>query len=421
MSKSKFWEFKNVIDGISADLYIYNEISSWDDEDITSAQSFKKDLDSIGNVQNVNLYINSPGGSVADGLCIASMIKRHPAKFTGVVDGMACSIASVIVDSCDVVKMYTSTMQMIHNASVGGFFYGNSKDFKKQAEDLDKITSSLRQTYLNKAGDKLNEEKLIELMDAESWLSAKECYELGLCDEIIENNKMVAKLDVKFINEYKNIPQELLKQDKEVKTMDEEIKDENIKEVEAEVQETIDENLETVEEIVEEAIDVVDDNSQEETISEEVVESTEDDNSEDKVSQLENEKNELANKLNEANQSILALNDKIEELQKVADLYNSEQQEKNKIAEDKLLNEKKDYYRNKFEKLGAKEKYESEEIQNLVNNCIKDKDSLLKLNQMVVDMISLDNKVVQKDIIEPVSKIENLIPEADGAEKYGFR
>lgn len=421
MEQHKFWEFKNIINGLSADLYIYNEISSWDDEEVTSAQSFKRDLDNIGNVQTVNLYVNSCGGSVSDGLCIASMIKRHPAKFIGNIDGMACSIASVIVDSCDYVKMGKSTMQMIHNASVGGFIFGNAQYFRKQAEDLDRITASLRQTYLDKAGDKLNEQKLIELMDAESWLSAKECYDLGLCDEIIESNKMVARLDTKFINEYKNIPQELLNQDKEVKAMDKEIKDENIEEVKPEIEELINEESETIEETTDEINDTVEDNSQEDN-SDEVIENKPLDESEiSDESQSEDEKDELLDKLNKANQTIININEQIEKLQKIADLYNQEQEQKNKIEEGRLLNEKKEYYKNKFENLGAKEKYESDEIQNLVNNCVKDKDSLLKLNQMVVDMISLDNKVVKKDIVEQVSKIENLIPEADGAEKYGFR
>lgn len=61
--KNKFWEFKNIVNGVSADLYIYNEISSWDDEDVTSAKAFKEELDSIGTVNNVNLYINSVGGN----------------------------------------------------------------------------------------------------------------------------------------------------------------------------------------------------------------------------------------------------------------------------------------------------------------------------------------------------------------------
>ena len=113
MAKNKFWEFKNIVNGFSADLYIYNEISSWDDEDVTSASSFKQELDNVGDVKNINLYVNSPGGSVGDGLTIASLIARNPAYVTAYVDGMACSIASVIVCSADKVVMGKSSLLMI--------------------------------------------------------------------------------------------------------------------------------------------------------------------------------------------------------------------------------------------------------------------------------------------------------------------
>ena len=64
MAKNKFWEFKNIVGNDSADLYIYNEISSWDDEDVTSAQSFKEELDSIGDVSTINLYISFTSPSI---------------------------------------------------------------------------------------------------------------------------------------------------------------------------------------------------------------------------------------------------------------------------------------------------------------------------------------------------------------------
>ena len=406
MAKNKFWEFKNVVNGFSADLYIYNEISSWDDEDVTSASSFKQELDTIGDVKNINLYVNSPGGSVGDGLTIASLIARNPAYVTAYVDGMACSIASVIVCSADKVVMGKSSLLMIHNALSGGFMFDNAKGFRKLADDLDKVTASLRQMYLSKAKDKLTEDKLIELMDSESWLGAKESMELGLCDEILDTNKMVAKLPMKFINKYINVPKELLNQDKEGKELEDEVKVEETVVVEDVVtEEVIVNEVETVEEVVvaEEII---------EEVIEPVVEA--EDTSEIRIVNLEN-------KLNESNQKIIDLTDKIIELQPIVDKYNQEIEAKAKVENEVKLTEKKDYYKNKFEQLGAKAKFESEEIQTLVSNCIEDEGSLLKLNAIVVDMVSIDNKFLTKDRIETVSKIENLIPDADSASKYGFK
>lgn len=409
MAKNKFWEFKNVVDGFSADLYIYNEISSWDDEDVTSASSFKQELDSIDGVKNINLYVNSPGGSVGDGLTIASLIARNPAYITAYVDGMACSIASVIVCSADKVVMGKSSLLMIHNALSGGFMYDNAKGFRKLADDLDKVTASLRQMYLSKAKDKLTEDRLIELMDSESWLGAKESMELGLCDEILDTNKMVAKLPMKFINKYINIPKELLNQDKEEKELKNKVEEVVVAEENVEVEdvvadEAIVDNVETVEE------EVIEETVKDETDA--VVEA--EDSSEARIVNLEN-------KLNESNQKIIDLTDKIIELQPIVDKYNKEVEEKTKIENEIKLNEKRDYYKNKFEQLGAKAKFESEEVQTLLSNCIEDEDSLLKLNTIIVDMISVDNKFVTKDRVETVSKIENLIPEVDGASKYGFK
>ena len=71
------------------------------------------------------------------------------------------------------------------------------------------MDSSIRQSYLDKSNGKIDEETLIDLMNKESWLSADECLEYGLCDEVVEANKMVAKLDPKLFKNYKNVPENL--------------------------------------------------------------------------------------------------------------------------------------------------------------------------------------------------------------------
>ena len=390
MAKNKFWEFKNIIDGTSADLYIYNEISSWEDESVTSAQSFKDELDSIGNVSTINLYINSPGGSVADGLAIASMLKRNKAEVVAQVDGLACSIASVIACSADKVVMGKNCMMMIHNALSGGFFFDNAKGFRKLADDLDKISESLRATYIEKSNGKLEEEKLIELMDNETWLTAKECFELGLCDEIVESNKMVASISNKYASFFNNVPTDIEVAKDEVEITDEEV------------------SGDITEEVVEEPKD-------------EVEELAEVEENVDELENLKQENEDLKNKLNLANESIINLTEKISDLQILADKYNQIIEEEKSAREQEELNNKVEYFKNKFEMLGAMEKFNSKEVQALLVNCIKDKDSLLALNQMLVELVNLDNKKVNKKI-EKVSKLENLISGFDEIkDKYGFK
>lgn len=417
---NKFWEIKNFIQNESADIYIYNEISSWEGEEVTSAQSFRKDLEALGNVKKINVMINSPGGSVGDGLTIASLLQRHTAYVTAYVDGMACSIASVIACAADKLVMGRSSLLMVHNALT--FTYGNAKDLRKQADDLDAVTASLRQMYLMKAGDKLTEKKIKELMDNESWLSAKECIELGLCDEILETNKMVAKLPSKFKGMYNNIPKELLKQMNEVNEMD------KVENKETEVVETVEATEEVVEEKTEETVEPVAEKT--ETTEETAPETKEEvvDEKESKIEELEktiedlkNEKIELETKLNEANEKVISLNDKVAELQPIVDKYNEKMAKEEEEKNAQLVNEKREYYKNKFEQLGARSKFESEEVQNLINNCIKDDKSMSKLNLMIVDLISVENTKL-KAKTEKVADMDNLLViEEDITTKYGFR
>lgn len=196
----RIWELKQQVDSQDTlDMYIYGYIEGdyydwWNDEVVeseTSANHFKNELAKYPNVKQINLYVNSYGGYVYEAMAIRNQLKRHSANVTGYVDGFAASAAAFILTACDNVKMYSNTMQMIHNAIGGG--YGNSAELRKVADDLDKIMEGNRQAFLEKSNGKLTEEKLIELLDAESWLTANDCLEYGLCDEIIAEEKDMAE------------------------------------------------------------------------------------------------------------------------------------------------------------------------------------------------------------------------------------
>lgn len=166
----KYFEFKN-INNDAADLYLYGEITSfkWQDTDV-SAMDFKNELDSIGN-RALNIYINSPGGSVMEGMAICSMLKRHKGETNAYVDGMAASIASVIALSCDNVYIPKNAYLMIHNAWAGGIA-GNSEELRAIADTLDKISEGIVEVYKSKS--KVEEKIIKELMDKESWLTGND-------------------------------------------------------------------------------------------------------------------------------------------------------------------------------------------------------------------------------------------------------
>ena len=172
------------------ELSIYGDIEPdthdfWSDEIIpseTSARHFKEVLEAHPTVKEIHLFINSMGGSVVEGTAIYTLLKRHPAKVTVSIDAFACSMASGIAMAGDYITMSPAAVLMIHNPWT--IACGNSVQLHKAAEDLEVMGEAFRQMYLLKAGDKLSEKKLIELLDAESYLTAQQALDLGLCDEI---------------------------------------------------------------------------------------------------------------------------------------------------------------------------------------------------------------------------------------------
>lgn len=169
-------------------LMIYDRVEGdnydwWSGEKIkseTSARHFKEELDKYPNAEKINIFINSVGGSVLEGSAIYNLLKRHSAKKTVYIDGFACSIASVIAMAGDKIIMPKTAVMMIHNPWT--YAVGNAEELRKEADDLEKIGESMRQAYLMKAGDKLDEEKLIEMLNAETYLTAEECIKYGLAD-----------------------------------------------------------------------------------------------------------------------------------------------------------------------------------------------------------------------------------------------
>lgn len=109
--------------------------------------------------------------------------------------------------AADKVVMPKNAMMMIHNAWMVAM--GNSSELRKAADDLEQINKGNRQAYLMKAGDKLSEEQLIELLDAESWLTAEACIELGLADEYAEQDADLTGAAEKLQKMNLNIDQQL--------------------------------------------------------------------------------------------------------------------------------------------------------------------------------------------------------------------
>lgn len=198
-------------DGKSADIFIYGEITKWAWEEYgeVSSITFKNELDQLGEgIETINLYINSPGGSVFETMAMIAMLERHPADVISYIDGVGASCASVLPMISKKVIMYANSLLMIHNAWT--YASGNAEQLRKAADDIERINQSMIQFYLKRAGDKLDADTLKKLLDAETWLSAEEAMSYGLCDEVLETNNAAACIDEKWMKQYKNVPNALV-------------------------------------------------------------------------------------------------------------------------------------------------------------------------------------------------------------------
>ncbi len=179
--------------GKTGELYIFGQITDtkWYDDDNTPT-SIKQALEDMGDIDTLEIRVNSEGGSVFAGLAIIGVIdnfkSKKNCKTVSIVEGLAASMASVIACSADKVVMKENAFMMIHPAS--SFAWGNSEDLRRTADLLEKVDGQLRDIYMKRFND--SREKLNELVDAETWLTAKEAKGYGLCDEIQESVKLAA-------------------------------------------------------------------------------------------------------------------------------------------------------------------------------------------------------------------------------------
>lgn len=143
-----------------------------------TAKDFAAQISSVKGPLDV--HINSGGGSVADGIAIANAVRAHQGRKRTIVDGMAASIASIIMQAGDERVVEPGAMVMIHDAST--MAAGTAADFAKMADDLNKHSDNLAKQYADRAGG--TPEQWRSVMKAETWFSADEAVAAGLADRV---------------------------------------------------------------------------------------------------------------------------------------------------------------------------------------------------------------------------------------------
>ncbi|MED4586665.1 Clp protease ClpP [Brevibacillus choshinensis] len=203
--KSKFVEIKNQTDS-SADLYFYGDIVSnwwgaWDDTD-QYPEAIRDFLNGVSG-KNLNIYVNSGGGSVFAGMAIYNMLKRHQGHKTVYVDGVAASIASVIALAGDKVVIPSNAFLMIHKPWMEAL--GNAKTLREKADFLDNIEIGIMNAYADRLKDGVDIETIRQMVQDETWLNGLEASQY-FDIEVSQANEAVACVSDCF-KDYKRTPQ----------------------------------------------------------------------------------------------------------------------------------------------------------------------------------------------------------------------
>ena len=220
-----FKYFKNVT-STSADFYVYGAIVDEKEPDWWTGEVSKTDIDpndmkneldelQKNGVKDLNIYINSPGGSVFASSTIVSMLKRFRtnsgAKIHSYIDGLCASAATYLCMVADDINIYQNSIMMIHKPM--SFAWGNTNDFQKEIDTLNTIENEMMvPMYLSKSTK--NEEELKRLINDETWFSGNESdvlfignyFNVNYLDELKEVSACTSK---GLFKNYKHIPKEL--------------------------------------------------------------------------------------------------------------------------------------------------------------------------------------------------------------------
>lgn len=194
---------------------IYGAVVDTDDqrgtfEDVTPAQ-FRAFAQKLEEGEELTVQINSPGGSVYGGIAIANMIRQLSQdghRTTAFVEGLAASIASVIMCACDSVRMGESSLVMVHNC--WSVVQGDSKALRKEADTMDVINKAIISFYRSKFD--LPDETLRQMMDQETWFSGKEAKDFRFSCEVVPDEpgfSIAAKLKDMDFGGFKHVPKAL--------------------------------------------------------------------------------------------------------------------------------------------------------------------------------------------------------------------
>lgn len=188
--ETKFWNWSKTAED-EAELLLYGAVTSgvsWWSGKETMLTQFNRELEEIGDVNNITVRINSGGGEVFTAFAIYTRLRSHKASITVIIDGWAASAATIIAMAGDVVKIGKVGAFMIHNPKCSLWDTLEAKECRKVADQLDVIKNAVVEGYIAKTG--MDKEEISKLMDAETWYTGEEAVKYKFCDELLFEDQL---------------------------------------------------------------------------------------------------------------------------------------------------------------------------------------------------------------------------------------
>ena len=158
-------------------ILLYDEINNCSADMVCSKL---RAMDILG-TKPITLEINSPGGSVADGMSIINTIEHIKSPVTTIISGQACSMAALISICGDKRLIYANSYWMQHSSSdIVGDYINYIKDRVKFLAEFEHRTEKILKTRT-----KLTSNDLLKIRTGELWLNADQCLAKGVVDKII--------------------------------------------------------------------------------------------------------------------------------------------------------------------------------------------------------------------------------------------
>ena len=188
-----------------AEIFVFGEIGGfWGGID---AEEFSKEVRAL-DAKTINVRVNSPGGSVFDGIAIYNALAAHSANIVVHIEGIAASIASVIAMAGDEIRIGESANIMVHKP--WSFAIGDAMAMRKEADVLDKLEEGIVAIYAARTGK--GDDDIAPLVAAETWYRGQEAVDAGFADVMVPNKKKEKKagIEMPLLALYEHTPSDLL-------------------------------------------------------------------------------------------------------------------------------------------------------------------------------------------------------------------